>query len=76
MVITRRKFFSFFGVGVVMAATPALVPAVVRNLAFYQQHPVEYIQDHYGSSPLDDIYALWTYKEQMIRAYLQGLRRL
>jgi hypothetical protein len=33
MILTRRKFFSFFGTGVVMAVAPQIIPATVEGLA-------------------------------------------
>ena len=46
MIITRRKFFSFFGAGVVMAAAPKMI--LPGDDSWYMKLPGEYITPGYG----------------------------
>lgn len=61
--ITRRKFFSFFGTGVVMAVAPQIIPATLADL--------EYVTPGYGHGLVDTLMFL-RYYDEMVRRIILG----
>lgn len=65
MILTRRRFFSFFGTGVVLAAKPELLLPSPRMRVTLEGPPTT-ARIPWGPSVVHEIYHLWWDKNQAL----------